>query len=923
MTMNLVANQLELTNGVRRDRADCLLDAEQTIPPPTIQKRGALYIITETETMAAGQPRPGDIDLCREAQETILHEYYNFNPTATITSALRHALDKANQAIFNRNSAVLPPERRGLGVTIALVRGSEIYTAQLPPTQALLSHQGQIRVLPAHDRPEPTSGPRPVQARTGTDAQVTLPTPRAQSVPSLGRYSAIEPTLSRNVFEEGDVLVLCSSALAQAIKPEDLDWILANQESRSVLLNLSEFARNQNIADAYAMTLGVRPGVTPRRPAAHPEETGWRGTAEGVAGAVSLFASKFTPKGGKPSQASAEEAEPDPLAPLVSEQREDPWLRREDHDLNRPAYLRGRSPSMDTPPAVPVPPAPAAPSFSRSSNSKGQDEQGFKQQQAGFFRPGVQTPPPSPPRRDYTYTDASQEPTYQPNTVEPPLPRLSGAVGAEPEAAWGTPTAKKGWSVPKRSAARGQVAASPSNNPFFDMAGGERSGASGNPLLQRLGSVLTGRGPLLLLLGLGLVVAIAVLAVAISLAGNIGGNGNKAAELVQAAEQKRATAQNLAASQPARARALITQAQTDLDAARKEKPDLPDLTTMQNALRTTLDNINKVVIPGDLRQAMDLSSQGTGVRLSRAVINQTGDSLYLLDTGRGAVYNADMMGAVKTILKSGDKAAGAIFGKPLAMVARPDGLLVVDSGNIAWIYNRAANSWTAQALGGTSSWGSTAIRQAASYQGNLYVVGPASGQILKYNAGQYGGNPEEWLNPGLAPNLALDKANGLWIDGTIYALDGKGKILQLARPSGKDKGEVIQQYEPNAADKLGPPLSAPVAINAGSLDFPHLFVLDSEKRVMQFSKADGAFIQQFQAIAGRKEFDNLQDVVIDETNKKLYIVGLQKVHVFNLPASSSNPATPTGGNSRPVPAQTPGAGTNVTVIADPRPTTRP
>ncbi len=939
--MNLIANQLELSGGTRRDRGECLLEAEQTIPPPVIQKRGALYILTETETMVAGQPRPGDIDLCREAQEIILHEYYNSSVTATITSSLRHALEKANQALFNRNSAVLPPERRGLGITLALIRGGELYTAQLPPTQAYLIHQDEIRYLPnptdpAQGRP---TGPRPVVARTGTDAQATLPQPRAQSVPSLGRYSSIEPNLTRNVFEDGDLLVLCSSQFAQALHHEDVEWVLHKQDSRSALLNLSEFARNKGIADGYALTIGARPDLLSRnQPTSRRDDNGLRNTAEGVAGAVSLFASRFNPRSGRPQEETRptsasnfsfddpapasprretevgrtwnesefmaqptttgptiEPANDDPLAPLINNRDNDPWLHREDDDLNKPAYLRGRSISPD--PGLNNPPP---------------DARNFKDQQAGTFRP-------SSVRRNFIFNEtASKDPAIGPASSPTNFPE------PEPEApAWGTPPAatKTRWRNRGRSSTQSRLETNPADTPYVDMVG------SDNPPARRaLPFSLSGRGRSLILLGIGLALAFAVLLLMLSVAGGkLSGDNGKATTFVRQAEQKRTTAQQFAATDPTRARKLIVDAQTDLDAARKEKPDLGDIQTVQKTLKSTLDNINRVVVPTDLRMAMDLSNQGSGVRLSKALLSPTADSLYLLDTGRGAVYTGDVLGAVKTILKSGDKSGSATFGKPVAMVARPDGVMVVDDGNLVWLYNKATGSWTAQTLGGASTWGSKAIRLSSSYQGNLYLLGPIPGQVLKYNAGSYPNPPEEWLNPGLAPNLGLDTAAGLSIDGTIYVLTKDGKALQLARPNGKTKGEVIQQFDLKAGDRLGPALSSPASLNVGSLDFPYFFVLDSEKRVMQFRKEDGAFVQQFQAATGRNEFDNLQDVAIDEVNKKLYIIGLQKVYVFNLPdvPGGSLSAQP-GLTPDPSAAVTPGAANNVVVISgNPSPTSRP
>ncbi len=926
--MLIVANQLELSNGTRRDRSECLVDAEQIVAPPVIHKRGSLFIITETESMAAGRPRPGDIDLCREAQEIILNEYYNSQLTSTITSALRQAIEKANQAIFNRNSATLPPERRGLGITVALIRGNEIFTAQLAPTQAFLTHAGELRSLPVlQKRVVNNEALPPLEMRTGTDTPVSLSsttTPRHQSLPALGRYTLVEPTFQRNVFEDNDVVILCSSQFSQALQESDLEWILSGQDSRNALLNLSEFARSQGISDGYAMAIGGRPDLNARPTAPRTqEESGWRGTAEGVAGAVSLFTSKMGP-GSKtpapvrpdtgnqdapdnpptfsparpsqplyqkpPTSASSAKLPGEPSNPTGQDKAgNEAWLLREDDDLNRPAYLRGHQLSQETKPGPTVPqPAPGTP---------------YQKQPIEVFQVGQPAPTG---QRDFTYTDASQEPPLNPGGLRPPT------LNERPlDEQWKEPATRKsrwnGW--PRRADRQPGVSASSSNTPYFDLVNNDGYGPPANEGRRQRAGLPGGR--MLVLACLGLSVAVVVVAFVLVNGAVNSGDSTKAVNLVRSAEQKRAAAQLGADSNPVQARALLAQAQLDLEAARKEKATLPEIVTEQNALLITGNNINRVVIPTDLRLSLDLSSQGAGVKLSRGILNPTGDALYLLDSGRGAVYVGDATGAVKTILKTGDKSGNAVFGKPVKMVSRPDGIMVLDDGNILWLYNKNSDLWTAQTLGGTANWGSQAVQQAASYQGNLYLVGPDNGQILKYNAGNYTNNPDEWLNPALVPQLNLSNAAGLSIDGTVYTLTKDGKLVQLARPTGKDKGEILQQFDLKASDRLGPPLSSPADLNVGSLDYPYAFVLDSEKRLMQFSKTDGSFIQQFQAATDHKEFDNLQDVTIDEANKKIYLIGLQKVYIFSL---GIVPGNPTGSTPLPQLQTTAGAGSNVTII---------
>ncbi len=294
--MYVLANQLEISGGLRRSRAECLVDAAPAISPQAIQKKGLLYLITEIEgasptsnfTLKLSQ---SDIQLCHETQSIILREYYNYYNAATITSALRHALEVANSKVFERNKTFLPSESRGVGVTCAVVRGTEIFLAQMFPTQAFLTHQGQLRAFPPREEPYNQENREPEASQT-----IYPSTP-------LGRHTALEPSFTRQIFNEGDLLVLCSSNLGRALFNVQGNFFFQGQDSRVALLQIADFARTANIKDGYAMTVGNGPKTNPVNspnseipplPSPKPEERRLPGAIEGVAASVSLITSRFS-----------------------------------------------------------------------------------------------------------------------------------------------------------------------------------------------------------------------------------------------------------------------------------------------------------------------------------------------------------------------------------------------------------------------------------------------------------------------------------------------------------------------------------------------------------------------------------------------------------------------------------------------------
>ena len=903
---HVIATQLELSGGLRRDRGECLVDAELLMPPPTLQKRGTLYIITEIEggNRAEGKPRQSEQEMCHDAQMAILKEYYDFNPNASVTSALRHALEIANQLIFNRNSSLLPPDRRGVGVTVALVRNNELYLAQMPPSLALVVHQGQLSYYPPDGRKR---GPQLIKQRE------TMPLRHSAAHPALGRYGAVEPIFNRTLFEDGDLLVLCSATLVNALTEDQIERYFIGVDSREALYNLSDFARIQNLGEGYAMAVGVKGDYSAGRlyqtaqersefNATRPEDSGFRNAVEGVAASVSHFASKFVPSRDRQPEAAQEDyvfetsipqaeavrwnedydfvdkkPRQAPIAKgnqgsmgdnnMSDDPNSDPWLHREDDNLQTPPYLRN-TPSSKSP----------------------EENEPFRQQQAGAYQFG-QTPaePKNSTFKPGTYKPNEARKPQPDSNFKTPQPEFDFSNVAE-ETPAPAPTGKK-----RERKGQGEFEPETTDSPYFEA--GDNYGPPLDSIRdeRRFGGFRPPRN--LIIVGLVVLLGVAVLFLVFA-ALNSNVTNNKALDFVKSAETKRTQAQGLATSNPEQARKLIVQAQDDLASARKEKPDLKEIGITQNALKVTLDNINKVVVPADLRLSVDLGSQGAGLKLSRAILNPTGDAVFLLDSGRGQVMMLDLEGQVKTILKTGDAVGGKTFKNPVAMAARLDSVVVVDDSNVIWLYDRANSKWNVAQLGGSAGWASP-LKRLDTYQGNLYIIGPAGSQILRYLSGAYANPPDEWLSDSAAQTAQLDKSASLAIDGNIYALSPNGMLFQMARPNGKNKGEIIGQFDLSNAGKVGPAINNLTNLYIGTLDSPYIFVTDGEKRVLQFEKSTGAFIQQFKSDG--KEFDSIRDLLVDEPNQKLYVISDQRIYVSRIPAAVTS--------SVPVVANTPLAAT--------------
>ena len=162
-------------------------------------------------------------------------------------------------------------------------------------------------------------------------------------------------------------------------------------------------------------------------------------------------------------------------------------------------------------------------------------------------------------------------------------------------------------------------------------------------------------------------------------------------------------------------------------------------------------------------------------------------------------------------------------------------------------------------------------RRMRTFDGKLYTLDPDAQQIMKYepvDAG-YPNAPTPYFAES-RPELA--KATDLAIDGSIYVTTSDGKILKFS------------EGKPDTFDLrgLGEPLQQPtiVALDQNVQD-SSLYVVDAVLRRIVQLRADGLFVRQFRA--DDAAFDNLQDLLVDEQNNRLYIIGQGAVYLLALP----------------------------------------
>jgi len=199
------SSQFGLVSGIRQTSSDMVLVAEPAGLFAPEARKGQLYIVAEADQdVARGR------DACQLAGRTIRKLFYG-DSSYSVTSALRKAISAANKALYEHNFSVSPAKRAVVGVTCAVIKGNDLYIAQILPAQAYVLSDGKLRAIP--------TVPAWSQPETGLS---TFIKPGA-----LGASLSVEPEFYRALLRPGDALLLCSSNLARLLGATALACVFA------------------------------------------------------------------------------------------------------------------------------------------------------------------------------------------------------------------------------------------------------------------------------------------------------------------------------------------------------------------------------------------------------------------------------------------------------------------------------------------------------------------------------------------------------------------------------------------------------------------------------------------------------------------------------------------------------------------------
>lgn len=152
------------------------------------------------------------------------------------------------------------------------------------------------------------------------------------------------------------------------------------------------------------------------------------------------------------------------------------------------------------------------------------------------------------------------------------------------------------------------------------------------------------------------------------------------------------------------------------------------------------------------------------------------------------------------------------------------------------------------------------LRDLYQYSDNLYFLDTANNQIWRYVAVDNGfSSPKGWFQE----SVSLEKADSLAVDGEIYILETDGQIKKFFRGQSR---EFVQE-------KVEPEISEAKQLYT-TQDSDYLYYLAPEKLIV-LDKTGKVKIQYTSP-----KFTNLKDFVINEAEKKIYVLTENSVYSF-------------------------------------------
>ncbi|NJP04336.1 MAG: hypothetical protein HC837_01240 [Chloroflexaceae bacterium] len=816
-----LTSQYSLMNGVRQSTNPYITIAEPRSLFSPEARKGQLFMLFEPH-----QDSDHRSDVCQMVARTIRKAFYE-DHSFSITSSLRAAIRAANKALYQSNASVASHRRISIGLTCAVIKGRDLFMAQVPPAQAYVLTNGNIRPMPTPP------------AWNAAHLSVT-PFVHANA---MGNSLFIEQELYRCVLRPGDTMLLCSSAVSPALSRTDVVQLLAADDPDTVLDRLASLSAERHVSTLYALAVQLQPPV--RRSIPHEQtdtiasnrlseqqsRTGivrnwFTRQTQNMDAAVATERRRVALPSDQSPNDDSETGYQDPLTtvPEAPAFLPDPSPRTRPIDLGRPLDQREIEPDQTMPWPL------AHDDLTELPPSTFLGEQNY-----------IEDHRPAQPAIDLSDMAelADYESPFQPRHQHRPMVDMTLQERLLLPFQ-GLSFQMKRWRNQRRRRRVATKTGSPGPSSY-----GRSQGLS-----------YRRQGPPFPWLALVALVALVGLSILYGFEVSRRSNLERTEDQLKYAEQR--MAEVYVETDPEGSMANLQQTEQLLNELRAS----PLITETNIAYWSRYEKLqreyeralaalqhqtffdNAVVLSKHPEAGRTFSGIIAPPLTANITYTQALEAIryvYALDTSGepSRLYRIPRDGGPpEQYLQQNDAVEPTVVGFIRAQSWRTDNIVVVDQGENGFgYYFRADDRWNHTRLGGSELWLTSPYLDLETYEGNLYVWGAEPGEVLRYGSGHYGDLPLLWINPNAIEGRDLTPSIDMAVDGNIYLLQPDGRVLVLRA------GSFLREIIPG---DIVPPIQAVTRFFiTGTPEQGWVFLLDSyNQRVIQMDKMTGEIIQQ-------------------------------------------------------------------------------
>ncbi|MBU1000194.1 hypothetical protein KKE78_02245 [Patescibacteria group bacterium] len=327
-------------------------------------------------------------------------------------------------------------------------------------------------------------------------------------------------------------------------------------------------------------------------------------------------------------------------------------------------------------------------------------------------------------------------------------------------------------------------------------------------------------------------------------------------QLLQQAKDDFNSAKGIASLNPTDAKNKLDTAKDKVNKALVIKPKDQEAQNFKNQIEQDSDEILQQLSVSDFPVFLDMDLVKKNFLATQ--MSLSGGELLLMDPGVKTLVVIDLAKKSNQILagkeKLGEASSASINGELAFIYSQDKGILRVDTKNSK--LNVVAEK--------DSEWGD--IKDIYGFAGNVYLLDSGKNMIWKYlpTAEEYSGK-REYLSKGTTVDLSGSLK--MQIESSIYVLKNGGEMLRFTKG---DKDNFSYSELPSG-------VKDPKSFFVSS-DTENLYLLDSGNSRLLILTKTGSFKGQ---ITGNK-FGSATDLVVDEENKKVYLLEGSKMFQVDL-----------------------------------------